>query len=65
MKFSELIGYSLLSVRTTYRGGRELLTLGFADKDDNRFRVTIEAERGSDLWTNIRKVNKKNATSAG
>ena len=57
MTLQDLInkGCRLEYTRTTYRGGSEYLSITFVDpKTWKRFRVSISAERGSDLLVNVK-----------
>lgn len=62
MELSDLLGKSVVleTIRTTYRGGAEHLSLTFKDSETGqKVRLSITPERGSDLW--VKCTLKKNS----
>jgi hypothetical protein len=54
------VGKKLVRVQTTYSNGAEHLSLLFEDPETGeRVRCSVTAERGSDLWIDLRKVSPK------
>jgi penicillin V acylase-like amidase (Ntn superfamily) len=52
-------GSKIVSVRTTYPDGDERLHFTFENDSGHKYKLTIEAERGSDIWLDLKKVKAK------
>jgi hypothetical protein len=64
MELKDLLGKTVVlkTIRTTYRGGAEHLSLTFRESETGKkVRVSITPERGSDLWITVQ--NKKEKSS--
>jgi len=53
------VGSKLVRMTTTYKNGAENLCLTFQDADGERRQLSIQAERGSDLFMTNRKIKVK------
>ena len=56
MQLNDLVGFKLLKVKRMCRDGTEYIALTFT-KSNELINVSFTAERGSDIWTTIRKIN--------
>ncbi len=56
MEIEDLFNRTLVGKRITYKDGAEHLSLQFVDNvTGEKFSLSITAERGSDLWTTVKK----------
>lgn len=54
----DAIGFRLISAQSMYKNGSEYLTLTLRMRETN-VKVTIQPERGGDLWIKTKKFKKK------
>ena len=55
---ARFVGMELVKATETYRNGNENLCLTFKDSNGTLQQVSIQAERGSDLFKKIRVITK-------